>query len=81
MFSPNFTRTSSTGSIDMLSPGSSAQNTDCSLTTDDDDSDHKSSNQATYKERRREAHTQGRLCRNQLLGWLTLVVCSRAETA
>ena len=58
MFSQNnnFSRASSTGSIDMLSPGSSAQNTDCSLTTDEDDSDHKST--TTYKERRREAHTQ-----------------------
>lgn len=30
--------------------------TDCSLTTDDEDSDHKST--LNYKERRREAHTQ-----------------------
>jgi MAX-like protein X len=40
----------------MLSPGSSAQNTDCSLTTDEEDSDQKST--VSYKERRREAHTQ-----------------------
>ncbi|XP_023238746.1 max-like protein X isoform X1 [Centruroides sculpturatus] len=44
-----FSRTSSTGSIDMLT-SSSAQN------TDDEDSDHKST--LSYKERRREAHTQ-----------------------
>lgn len=41
--------------MDMHSPGSSAQNTDCSLTTDEEDSDHKST--TSYKERRREAHT------------------------
>lgn len=35
---------------------SSSQNTDCSPTTEDDDSDHKSA--VSYKERRREAHTQ-----------------------
>lgn len=51
-----YSRTSSTGSIDMISSQSSAQNTDCSLTTDDEDSDHKST--ISYKERRREAHTQ-----------------------
>ncbi|RWS31856.1 max-like protein X [Leptotrombidium deliense] len=34
---------------------SSAQNTDCSLTTDDEDSDNKTT--ISYKERRREAHT------------------------
>ncbi|KAI1287295.1 Max-like protein X [Halotydeus destructor] len=57
MYSPSFTRTSSTGSIDLLSPGSSAQNTDDgSVTTDEEDSDNKST--VTYKERRREAHTQ-----------------------
>lgn len=39
----------------MPSP-SSSQNTDCSPTTEDDDSDHKSA--VSYKERRREAHTQ-----------------------
>jgi len=41
-----------------VSSQSSAQNTDCSetLTTDDEDSDHKST--SNYKERRREAHTQ-----------------------
>ena len=39
----------------MPSP-SSSQNTDCSPTTEDDDSDHKSA--ISYKERRREAHTQ-----------------------
>lgn len=33
----------------------SSQNTECSLTTDDEDSDQKSGN--SYKERRREAHT------------------------
>lgn len=44
----SFSRTSSTGSIDMLT-SSSAQN------TDDEDSDHKST--INYKERRREAHT------------------------
>jgi len=39
-----------------MSASSSAQNTDNSLTTDDEDSDHKST--ISYKERRREAHTQ-----------------------
>lgn len=34
----------------------SSQNTECSLTTDDEDSDQKSG--TSYKERRREAHTQ-----------------------
>ena len=57
--SSSFTRSPSNGSIDrpILSPGeSSNQNTDCSITTDDEDSDsHKSA--STYKERRREAHT------------------------
>lgn len=38
----------------MLQP-TSTQNTDCSLTTDSDDSDQKST--VSYKERRREAHT------------------------
>ena len=57
MYSNNFSRTSSTGSIDnMLSPTSSSQNTDNSPTTEDSDSDHKSA--TSYKERRREAHTQ-----------------------
>jgi len=55
MFSPT-NRTSSTGSIDMLSPNSSAPNTDCSITTDEEDSDNKSV--VSYKERRRDAHTQ-----------------------
>jgi len=56
MFSST-TRTSSTGSIvDMHSPSSSAPNTDCSLTTDEEDSDNKSV--VSYKERRRDAHTQ-----------------------
>lgn len=45
----SFSRTSSTGSIDILT-SSSAQN------TDDEDSDQKSA--LSYKERRREAHTQ-----------------------
>jgi len=40
----------------MLSPTSSSQNTDCSPTTEEEDSDHKSA--LSYKERRREAHTQ-----------------------
>lgn len=53
---PAFARTSSTGSIDVVSSASSAQNTDCSLTTDDEDSDHKSTH--TYKDRRREAHSK-----------------------
>jgi MAX-like protein X len=54
----SYSRTSSTGSIDMMSSSaqSSAQNTDGSITTDDEDSDQKS--QMNYKERRREAHTQ-----------------------
>lgn len=46
----SFSRTSSTGSIDNLLTSSSAHN------TDDEDSDHKST--ISYKERRREAHTQ-----------------------
>ncbi|XP_015913515.1 max-like protein X [Parasteatoda tepidariorum] len=45
----SFSRTSSTGSIDLLT-SSSAHN------TDDEDSDQKST--LSYKERRREAHTQ-----------------------
>ncbi|XP_054721733.1 max-like protein X [Uloborus diversus] len=45
----SFSRTSSTGSIDLLT-SSSAQN------TDDEDSEEKST--LSYKERRREAHTQ-----------------------
>ncbi|XP_013789176.1 max-like protein X [Limulus polyphemus] len=45
----SFSRTSSTGSIDILT-SSSAHN------TDDEDSDNKST--LSYKERRREAHTQ-----------------------
>lgn len=45
-------RTSSTENV----TSASSQNTDCSLTTEDDDSDHRSVNR--YKERRREAHTQ-----------------------
>lgn len=51
-----FVRSASNGSFEMISSQSSAQNTDCSLTTDDEDSDHKST--LSYKERRREAHTQ-----------------------
>ncbi|KAM7282837.1 max-like protein X [Ixodes scapularis] len=46
----SFSRTSSTGSIDNILTSSSAHN------TDDEDSDHKST--ISYKERRREAHTQ-----------------------
>ncbi|XP_064471815.1 max-like protein X isoform X2 [Ornithodoros turicata] len=46
----SFSRTSSTGSIDNILTSSSAHN------TDDEDSDHKST--LSYKERRREAHTQ-----------------------
>ena len=53
----NYCSTPTTGAIEMISSAqSSGQNTDCSLTTDDEDSDHKSS--ISYKERRREAHTQ-----------------------
>ncbi|RWS17071.1 max-like protein X [Dinothrombium tinctorium] len=51
MFPRSIRRTSSNGSLEV----SSAQNTDCSLTTDDEDSDHKTT--LSYKERRREAHT------------------------
>ena len=53
---PTYLLTSPTGSSEMISSQSSTQNTDCSLTTDDEDSDHKST--ISYKERRREAHTQ-----------------------
>ena len=39
----------------MLSTNSSSHGDECSLTTDDEDSDQKST--VSYKERRREAHT------------------------
>ena len=55
--SNTFGRTHSSGSIDaVLSPGSSTQNTDNSVTTEEDDSDHKST--LNYKEKRRINHTQ-----------------------
>ena len=57
--SSNFSRSSPTGSIDnVLSPSPSGhRSTDCSPSTgEEEDSDHKSA--ITYKERRREAHTQ-----------------------
>lgn len=58
MHASPFSRTSSTGSIDnMLSPSPSGhRSTDCSPTTEDEDSDQKSA--VSYRERRREAHTQ-----------------------
>jgi MAX-like protein X len=47
----------SVGSSNGLNSSQAVNNhTDCSLTTDDEDSDHKSN--LNYKERRREAHTQ-----------------------
>ena len=52
-YSSGFSRTSS---IENMLSSSSGQNTDCSPTTEEDNSDHKSV--FTYKERRREAHTQ-----------------------
>ncbi|CAG2112861.1 unnamed protein product [Medioppia subpectinata] len=47
-------QSSQSGSMEMVSSG---PNTDCSLTTDEDDSDGQKSS-LSYKERRREAHTQ-----------------------
>lgn len=57
MHPSSFSRTSSTGSIDnMLSPSPSGHHSpDNSPTSEDDDSDQKS---LSYRERRREAHTQ-----------------------
>ena len=54
VYSDEYSRTSS--SMDNMPSPSSSQNTDGSPTTEDDDSDHKSA--LSYKERRREAHTQ-----------------------
>lgn len=53
----SFGREQSTGSIDgvVVSPGSSTQNTDNSVTTEEEDSDHKST--LNYKEKRRINHT------------------------
>lgn len=53
----SFGRTHSSGSIDgvVVSPGSSNQNTDNSITTEEEDSDHKST--LNYKEKRRINHT------------------------
>jgi MAX-like protein X len=57
MHSGHFSRTSSAGSIDnMMSPTSGHRSTDCSPTTEEEDSDQKSA--VSYRERRREAHTQ-----------------------
>lgn len=55
--SNSFGRTQSTGSIDgvVVSPGSSTQNTDNSVTTEEEDSDNKST--LNYKEKRRINHT------------------------
>lgn len=55
--SNTFGRTHSSGSIDAVrSPGSSTQNTDNSVSTEEEDSDHKST--LNYKEKRRINHTQ-----------------------
>ncbi|XP_054162756.1 max-like protein X [Oppia nitens] len=58
IYGSNYSSTSATSTTtsNVEMPLSSGQNTDCSLTTDDEDSDQKSS--ISYKERRREAHTQ-----------------------